>query len=245
VIPSIKDPFFDFKVNCLGTLNLLNSAVQNDIQQFIFASSNAPLGDQEPPMNEKKVGKPLSPYGASKASCEAYCSAFFGSYGLKTVILRFSNVYGPYCSHKSSVVAKFIKDSLQKRTMTIYGDGNQTRDFLFVKDLCGAISTILGLCQDQNKLPVWGEVFHLGSGMETSILDLARMIKALVKEEIDIVHVDQIKGEIYRNYSDISKAQNLLHYKPRFSLSKGLETTFKYFSDLSSKNLSPDNVPLE
>ena len=143
MIPSIKDPFFDFDTNALGTLNLLYAAVNNKVDKFIFASSNAPLGNQSPPLSEGKAPKPLSPYGASKLSCEGYCSAFNGSYGLKTVVLRFSNVYGPYCLHKQSVIAKFIKNGISKGELTVYGDGNQTRDFIHVNDLCHAISSLL------------------------------------------------------------------------------------------------------
>jgi len=105
VIPSIEDPFYDCEINVSGTLNLFYSAVKNKVEKFIFASSNAPLGEQDPPVSETKIPRPLSPYGASKLAGEAYCSAFYGSFGLKTIIFRFSNVYGPYCLHKNSVVA--------------------------------------------------------------------------------------------------------------------------------------------
>ncbi|MDL1971510.1 MAG: NAD-dependent epimerase/dehydratase family protein [Candidatus Desulfofervidaceae bacterium] len=93
VIPSIEDPFYDCEMNVIGTLNLLYSAVKNKVDKFIFASSNAPLGEQEPPVSEDKTPRPLSPYGASKLACEGYCSSFYGSYGLKTIVFRFSNVY--------------------------------------------------------------------------------------------------------------------------------------------------------
>lgn len=160
VIPSIENPYYDFEVNILGTLNLLKAAVENNVEKFIFASSNAPLGNQNPAMNETKVPRPLSPYGASKLACEAYCSAFYHSYGLRTISLRFSNVYGPYSLHKNSVVAKFIKDAIIKKQLTIYGDGKQTRDLVYVDDLCRAILTILG----STKEIVFGDVFNLGTG---------------------------------------------------------------------------------
>ena len=234
VISSIEDPFYDCEVNINGTLNLLNSAVKNKVDKFIFASSNAPLGQQDPPINEEKVPKPLSPYGASKLACEGYCSAFYKSYGLKTVILRFSNVYGPYCLHKNSVVAKFLKDGILKGKLTIYGDGNQTRDFIHVDDLCHAIYLTLTFSDSNNH---WGEIFHLGTGKETRIIDLATMVKALFDREIDIIFEPERKGEIKRNYSDISKTKSMLRFKTRIKLEEGVKGVYEWFTSLKYERI--------
>lgn len=229
VIPSVEDPYFDFEVNARGTLNLLHAAKENRVEKFIFASSNAPLGEQVPPLSEEKATKPLSPYGASKLACEAYCSAFYGSYGLKTVSFRFSNVYGPYCLHKNSVIAKFIKDGLTKGTLTIYGDGTQTRDFIHVEDLCNAISVVLNPESLSHNPKIWGEVFHLGIGKEASIMELANYIKRLFENDVKIIFTPERKGEIKRNYSDITKAKNLLGFSPEISLDKGIKAVYKWF----------------
>ncbi len=229
VVPSIKDPFHDFTVNTQGSLNLLYEAVKNKVDKFIFASSNAPLGEQNPPMHEEKVPKPLSPYGASKLAGEAYCLAFYGSYGLKTVIFRFSNVYGPYCYHKNSVIARFIKDGFIKKTLTIYGDGSQTRDFLYVGDLCRAILLILNVESSLKNHDIWGEIFHIGTGKETPIAQIANSIKSLLSNDIEIIFEQGIKGEIKKNYSDISKAAKLLAYKVKVPLHLGLKETFRWF----------------
>ena len=226
VIPSIKDPFYDCEINIIGTLNLLYSAVKNKVDKFIFASSNAPVGEQVPPVNETKIPKPLSPYGASKLACEAYCSAFYHSYGLKTVIFRFSNVYGPYCLHKNSVVAKFIKDGILKGELTIYGDGKQTRDFIYVDDICQAIYLVLNY---KNSDQIWGTLFHLGTGKETTILELAELVKSLFDKKIKISFAPPRKGEIIRNYSDITKAQKLLGFKPSISLEEGVKKVYNWF----------------
>lgn len=259
VIPSIENPYFDFEVNALGTLNLLHAAVENKVDKFVFASSNAPMGGQEPPMNESKPPKPLSPYGASKLTCEAYCSAFHGSYGLKTVSLRFSNAYGPYCLHKNSVIAKFIKDGILKGELTIYGDGTQTRDFIHVDDLCDAICKIvtfdnffsnrvnstnsmnsINQTNSTNSInPInsinhlWGEVFHLGTGKETSIINLANYVRELFGNDIKIVFETERKGEIKRNYSDISKAKASLGFEPKVSLEDGVREVYKWFLNKS------------
>ncbi len=107
---------------------------------MIFASTGgAILGEQDPPVHEGMVPRPISPYGASKLAGEAYCSAYTGAYGLKTAALRFSNVYGPYSYHKGSVVAQFFRNLLRGEPIVVYGDGEQTRDFLYVADLVEAI----------------------------------------------------------------------------------------------------------
>ncbi len=226
VIPSIEDPFYDCEVNVIGTLNLLYSAVKNNVDKFVFASSNAPLGEQDPPVSEEKIPQPLSPYGASKLACEAYCSAFYGSYSLKTVIFRFSNVYGPYCLHKDSVIAKFIKDGLIKGELTIYGDGKQTRDFIHVDDICQAIYLVLNYSGSNQ---IWGSPFHLGTGKETTILELAELIKDLFEKEIKLSFAPPRKGEIIRNYSDISRAKDVLGFSPQISLKDGVKAVYNWF----------------
>jgi UDP-glucose 4-epimerase len=245
VIPSIQDPFFDFETNVLGTLNLLHAAVNNKVDRFIFASSNAPLGDYDPPLNESKMAKPLSPYGASKLSCEGYCSAFHASYGLKTVVLRFSNVYGPYSLHKNSVIAKFIKDGILKGQLTVYGDGTQTRDFIHEADLCYAVGICLAALEKEqlsnqqikNKGKIAGEIFHLGTGEETAILELAELIQGLFGKKITLSFSPERKGEIKRNYSEISKAKDALGFEPKIGLEAGIKGVYEWFMKQGVKDL--------
>jgi len=243
VVPSIEDPFLDCDVNVIGTLNLLYAAAKNNVEKFIFSSSNAPLGEQVPPVNEAKIPRPLSPYGASKLACEGYCSAFYGSYGLKTVIFRFSNAYGPYSLHKSSVIAKFIKDGILKRELTIYGDGAQTRDFIHVEDICKGIYSVLH-ASTLGKLhrQIWGTCFHLGTGKETTILDLAKLIQRLFDNEVRISFVPERRGEIRRNYSDISRAKELLSFSPGISLEEGIRSVAEWFFKKDIKEIELTQV---
>jgi len=234
VVPSVKDPFHDFEVNCVGTLNLLNACVQNKVQRFIFASSNAPVGQHPPPMHEGLAPRPISPYGASKLACEGYCSAFYACYGLKTISLRFSNAYGIYSLHKNSVVAKFIKDGLLKRRLTIYGDGMQTRDFLHAEDICRAVVSVL-LIEEQESTDVWGRVFHLGTGVETTINELANLVRGLFGFEVVLEYKPERKGEIKRNYSDISNARRLLRFEPKMELRVGVKEVFEWFSSIGEQ----------
>ncbi len=228
VIDSIKKPKEDAEINILGTINLLEESVEKDVNRFIVASSAAPLGEQEMPIHEEKVPQPLAPYGASKLACEGYCSAYGGSHSLPTVALRFSNVYGPKSWHKGSVVAKFIKQILDGETPVIYGDGDQTRDFIHTKDIAQAL--YLSCTED---LEDDFELFQVATGKETSINDLYSLLKNKLGEKGEKVpepkHGEKREGEIYRNYADISKAEERLNYSPEVSIEEGIEETIDWF----------------
>ena len=235
VIPSIEDPFYDCDVNVKGTLNLLHASVRNNVDKFIFASSNAPLGDQRPPISEETVPNPLSPYGASKLACEGYCSAFHSSYGLKTISLRFSNAYGPYSLHKNSVVAKFMKDGLLRGELTIHGKGHQARDFIHVDDISQAIYLVLKTPRISNE--IWGNPLNLGTGQETPILVLAKMVQGLFARTIRIALASERKGEIKRTYSDITKAKELLGFSPQISIQNGCRSVYRWFMSKDTNEL--------
>lgn len=229
VIPSIENPKQDCDVNVWGTFNFLRAAVKSHVKKFIFASSGAPLGEQNPPIHETLCPRPKSPYGASKLAGEAYCQAFHGAYGLQTLIFRFSNVFGPYSYHKGSVVAKFFKQILEGKPLVIYGDGNQTRDFIFVRDLCCAIEQ--GLIKNN----IGGEIFQIATGRETRILSLVDKINSVVGtlKAAKHFHEPARQGEIRRNFSDISKASYQLDFKPVTELEEGLRQTWEWFFSAS------------
>jgi UDP-glucose 4-epimerase len=234
VMDSIEDPRVNFEINALGTLNLLLAARKTGVKKFVMASTGgAILGEKEPPVHEEMVARPLSPYGASKLAGEGYCSAFHGSYGLQTVALRFSNVYGPYSYLKASAVAAFYKRILQGQPLTIYGDGNQTRDFLFTEDLVAAVLMAI------EKAP-GGEVFQIASGRETSVNELIATMREVVPEaRFETKHEPARRGEILRNYSDISKARKILGYAPQTDLPTGLKKTWDWFLSNKEKVLRP------
>ncbi len=233
VMDSIEDPRVNFEINALGTLNLLLAAQKTGVKKFVMASTGgAILGEKEPPVHEEMVARPLSPYGASKLAGEGYCSAFHGSYGLPTVALRFSNVYGPYSYLKASAIAAFYKRILQGQPLTIYGDGNQTRDFLFTEDLVAAVLMAI------EKAP-GGEVFQIASGRETSVNELISTMREVVPEaRFETKHEPARRGEILRNYSDISKARKILGYAPQTDLPTGLKKTWDWFLSNKEKVLS-------
>lgn len=227
VIPSIEDPSLDLSTNVVGTVTLLEAAKKHNIEKFIFISSNAPLGEQIPPINELKLPKPMSPYGASKLSGEAYCSAYYHSFGVKSSILRNSNVYGPGSHHKGSVISAFIKNILNDKPLVIYGDGNQTRDFIHTEDLCKAILLVMQSNDDGFNL------FQVATGVETTINFVAEYLREaaqrLMNKKVIIEYAPPRKGEILRNYSDITKIKKCLNFSPGIDIKEGLDKTIKWF----------------
>jgi len=226
VAPSVKNPRLDMESNVLGTLNMLEAARSIGVERFIFASSGAPVGETEPPIHERKAPRPVSPYGASKLAGEGYCSAYYHTFGIKTVALRFGNVYGPLSIHKNSVVARFFKQALAGETLEIFGDGRQTRDFIFIEDLVQAIM----LSSETHR---GGEVFQIATHRETTVNEIAQKIGSIVErytgKSVTIIHGESRIGDVRRNYSDITKSRKILGYWPRYDLDRGLEETFVYF----------------
>jgi UDP-glucose 4-epimerase len=226
VAPSVENPREDMETNVIGTFNMLEASRRTGVQKFIFASSAAPLGEVDPPFSEQKAPRPVSPYGASKLAGEGYCSAYNHTFGIKTISLRFGNVYGPRSKHKNSVVAKFFKQAFEGKALEIYGDGEQTRDFIYIDDLNQAIMLSV-------KADIGGEVFQIATYNETTVNEIAGKIKELVEKEIkrdvQVIYSESRLGDVRKSLSDISKARKMLGYKPRFDLDKGLRNTFKCF----------------
>jgi UDP-glucose 4-epimerase len=194
------------------------------VPRLVFSSSNAPLGANAYPSSEDKPLAPLSPYGASKAAGEAYCSAFFGAYGMDAVTVRFSNAYGPRSMHKGNVIPLFIRRILAGDQLVLYGDGSQTRDFVFVGDLAD------GLVRAAECDGVGGEVFQLASGVETTLSRLVELLREISQREVRVRSAEPRAGEIQRNYSLIAKAGERLGYAPKVPLEHGLRLTWEWFT---------------
>jgi UDP-glucose 4-epimerase len=224
---SVAEPRPDCLTNVIGTLNYLEAARHNEIKRFIFASSSAPIGECEPPIHEELAPHPVSPYGASKLAGEAYCSAYFRSFGTETIAFRFGNVYGPGSNHKNSVVAKFIRQAMLGEIIEIYGDGQQTRDFIYIDDLIEAIlvaSTVKEIA---------GQVFQIASNAETTINKLVDKLLPILADygidEVEVEHTAPRQGDIRRNFSDTSKAKSKLGWQPQVKLGDGLKNTVQWF----------------
>lgn len=227
VDPSVADPRLDMECNVGGTFNLLEGTRINGVRRFVFASSGAPVGEVEPPIHEGVAARPVSPYGASKLAGEGYCSAYFRTFGVETVALRFGNVYGPGSNHKSSVVAKFVRRAIRGENLEIYGDGKQTRDFIYIEDLVRAIELA-------SQVPkIGGEIFQIANSSETTILELVdELLHALSIfgiHDTNVVHKETRLGDVRRNFSDTSKARRLLNWQAKVALADGLRTTIEWF----------------
>jgi UDP-glucose 4-epimerase len=222
---SVGDPLGTFAVNVDQTVRLLDAARLAGARRFVFASSNAATGDHAPPADETDLPHPLSPYGASKLAGEAYCQAYAATFGLAACVLRFSNAYGPHSLHKKSVVATWLRSALVGAPITIHGDGQQTRDFVYVCDLAAGIVAAL----DAPEVAVGGEVFQLGTGIETTVNQLAASLEQAVDRSIDIRREPARPGDVRRNVSRIDKAGRTLGYRPATGLPEGLARTADWF----------------
>jgi UDP-glucose 4-epimerase len=218
---SLRDPALTFDINVNGTLNLLKASADCGVKRFIYASSCAVYGNIEKlPIKEDFPAKPESPYGVSKLTAENYARKYFEDYGLETVCLRYFNVYGPRQAYNdySGVITQFLHRIRQDLPLVIFGDGKQTRDFVYVEDVAEA--NVLALKCGKAA----GEVFNIGTGVATSINQLAEtLLEIMNKRNGKILHDKARKGDIRHSVADISKAKEKLGYNPKVPLRNGLK----------------------
>ena len=228
---SIEDPTLTNDVNVTGTLNLLKAGLDVGVKRFIFASSAAVYGKTEKlPNREDAATEPASPYAASKLAAEKHCRAFHLTHGVETVSLRYFNVYGPRQTHDqySGVITNFIRNLSKNEPPIIYGDGDQTRDFVNVQDVVEA--TVLSL----NRKSAVGKEFNIAMGEPTTINRLAEMLLNITgKTDLKPKHTDPRPGDIRHSYADISKAKKLLGYVPKTPLKEGLTKLVEWYKTRS------------
>jgi len=219
---SIEAPLASHQVNITGTLNVLVSARDNGVSKVVYASSSAVYGDTPLlPKREDMTPNPQSPYAVTKVSGEYYCKVFQTVYGLDTVCLRYFNVYGPRQdpdSQYAAVIPRFISRALEGNPPIIFGDGEQTRDFTFVRDAVEA--NILAAESDATG------VFNIGSRSRTTINELAKLIARLLATGVKPIYQEPRAGDIRHSLADISKARQI-GYNPKYSLEEGLKETIR------------------
>lgn len=229
---SVENPRKDCVTNVIGTFNYLEGARIHKVKRFIFASSGAPAGECTPPIHEEMPPHPVSPYGASKLAGEGYCSAYSRTFDIETVVLRFSNVYGPFSGKKNSVVAKFIKKIESNEPVIIYGDGSQTRDFLYINDL------VKGIRIAAEKPGIGGETFQIATSEETTVGWIAEhLVNIYAKKDptksIKLEYAEKRLGDVKRNFSDTTKAKNILGWQAETTLEEGLLKTVNWYRGLA------------
>ena len=217
---SIENPRRSHRVIVDGTLNVLETARRAGVRRAVFASSAAVYGDHTAlPLREELPPRPLSPYAASKVTGEMYCTAFHASYGLPTVALRFFNVYGPRqdpTSPYSGVISIFASRMCRGKAPVIYGDGKQTRDFVYVEDL---VRALLLACEREAAV---GEVFNLASATQTSILQLTTMLNEVLGTDIPPEFGPARTGEVRFSEGNVRRAQEALGWKAAIPMREGL-----------------------
>lgn len=236
---SVEDPAHDAAVNIIGTLNLVEAARQaaGGPPRFILASTGGALyGDFVTPPNVEEYAKdPDAPYGIGKLAAELYLSYYGRIHGLECVALRFGNVYGPRQDPhgEAGVIAIFCGRLQEGRPLTIFGDGSQTRDYIYVGDVADAFVTAAGA-----KLPAAGKLdargFNVGTGVETSVLELAEMLRRVSGRDVPIQFAPKRAGELQRSVLDARKAERELGWTARVGLEEGLKQTFEWAASVTA-----------
>jgi len=225
---SVLDPVGTNAVNVGGTLNLLEAAREAQVERFVFASSSSLYGESETlPKIETMPSAPISPYGLQKLACETYCGLYYRLYGLPTVALRYFNVFGPRqdpTSEYSAVIPRFITAAKAGQPPTIYGDGEQSRDFTFVANVVRAnqLSCVAGP-------EALGGAYNIGCGERITLNELIAAIGAIVQKEIRPEHVDPREGDIRHSLAAIDAAAERLGFRPEVALTEGLQRTVEAY----------------
>lgn len=226
---SIENPLLTNDINVTGTLNLLLASRETKIKRFIYASSSSVYGDDlRLPKKEGFEGALLSPYAISKIVGEKYCQIFHRLYGLSTVCLRYFNVFGPRqdpSSQYAAVIPIFITKVLRGESPTIFGDGEQSRDFTHVANIVEANISALEAQE------ISGEIFNIACGEKITVNSLLQKINQIVDEKINPIYDKPRPGDIEHSFADITKAKKVLKYEPLIPLSDGLQLTIRWFQE--------------
>lgn len=226
---SIEDPILADAVNVAGTLNMLLAAHDAGAKSFVLASSSAVYGDAPGlPQREGEEGAPLSPYAAGKLAGENYCRVFSSLHGLRTAALRYFNVFGPRqdpASQYAAVIPHFIAKMLRGEAPAIYGDGEQSRDFIYVEDVAEA--NVVAAAAPGLR----GEALNIARGAGTTVNALAARINAALGTHIVPVHEAERPGDVRHSYADVSAAAERLGFRPAVPFEEGLEKTIRWYRE--------------
>jgi len=226
VTGSVADPVANFDANVVGTFRVLDAARRHRVARVVQASTGGALiGDAVPPVDERSLPKPLSPYGASKLAGEGYAHAFARAYGLRTVAVRFGNVYGPWCGRKRGVLNVFFAALRSGAPLVLYGDGSASRDYVHVSDIAAALQLAL-----ENPDVPGGTVLHAASGVETTIRALADLCRrAAGRPDHPVEYRPARAGEVGRNFASYDLARRLLGYSPTVPIEDGIPRLWDWF----------------
>lgn len=227
---SVRQPLLTVRANIEATCRMLDLARKIDSERFLFASTAAIYGDRRSSCRETDTAAPASPYASSKLASEYYCKVYASLYGISTVVLRYFNVYGPGQSNRyAGVITRFVNEALHGKPPVIFGDGTQTRDFVFVDDVVRA--TVASLTK---RLPD-GTILNIGTGRATSIISLARQVLGLFDlRDLRPIHAQRRVGEVRHSQANISAARMKIRFHPKYRLAEGLPPTIEWLKTLAS-----------
>jgi len=234
---SVTDPALDARINLLGLLNLLEGARRGGVRRVVFASSGGVVYDERGRLpHREEAGKlPVSPYGVSKMASEYYLVAYAGLYGLEVVSLRYANVYGPRQNPhgEAGVVAIFGSRVRAGKALTVFGNGEQTRDYVFVEDVARAN---LAAMRAPVSAPesIDSAAFNVGTGVETSVNQLARLMLEVAARTVPITREPARAGELLRSALDCAKAARAWDWRPAVSLTEGLKRTYDWIGEAAA-----------
>ena len=225
VLNSLERPLSSFNNNVILTANILELARILKIKKIIFASTGgAIIGKKNGISKESDKADPESPYGAYKHISEILNNTFAKCFNIKFINLRFSNVYGPFSDHKNSFIAKLFKNTLRNKTTYIFGNGSQSRDFIYVKDVVKAIIKSLNF----NK----NDTFNISFGKSYNLKQIIQLTKRITKNNFKLSYKKFNKGEVLNSSVSNEKAKNKLKFKPSYSLKRGLTETWDWFKNI-------------
>lgn len=224
VRPSLKDPFIYEDVNIRGTLNLLCCAVENRVENFVFASSSSVYGasSKVPFVEDDPADRPISPYAATKRSCELLCYTYHHLYRLPIICLRFFTVYGPR-QRPEMAIHKFTRHISEGRPIPVYGDGTSRRDYTYIDD---AVDGIIASLERSHPF----EVINIGESRTVSLMELVRLLEEQLGKKASIQYLEEQPGDVPETWADLTKARKLLGYVPRTDIREGLQRFVEWYN---------------
>ena len=226
---SVEDPVTSHDVNVNGTITVLEAARASGIKRVMFAASSSAYGDQiESPKHEGMVPLPISPYAANKVSCEVYMRAYASAFGMETICLRYFNVFGPYqdpFGAYAAVIPAFVSCLLAGKAPQVFGDGEQSRDFCYIDNVCEANWLAANAPADVCD----GKVMNIACNHRTSLNEILQQLKSLLKCDIEAVYSDVRAGDVKHSLADVSLAEKTIGYKPKVFFEEGLNRSIDWY----------------